>query len=244
MSSGQVELRGPDALAVQRVRTAYQQVADQLLESIISGSLKPGDRLPSESDLTTLFGVSRGTVREALRVLASRDLIHTTRGTTGGTFVSTIERDKISVYLETSIGLMTGAQAVDVADMLQARELLEVPAAGLAAKHRTDQHLAAMSEAIESEMLRRGRSGKFREHRNFHGVVVQATGNELLSVMTEPVFRLLQTRFLDPNVSPEFWQQVDDDHRDIFAAIGDGDADRARTAMHEHLERLRPAYHD
>ena len=80
---------GPDpsaALRVNRVQPAYQQVADQLRDRILDGSVAAGDRLPTEVELSEIFGVSRSTVREALRVLASRGLIRTTRGTTGGTF--------------------------------------------------------------------------------------------------------------------------------------------------------------
>ena len=103
---------GGDALGVSRVRPAYQQVADQLLDLILSGSLSSGDRLPSEAELSGVFGVSRSTVREALRVLASRDLIHTLRGTTGGTFVSRVKFEQVSEYLEASLGLLTGSSDV------------------------------------------------------------------------------------------------------------------------------------
>lgn len=232
----------PDGLAVSRVLPAYQQVADQLLDLILSGSLASGDRLPPEASLASIFGVSRSTVREALRVLASRDMISTTRGTTGGTFVSRIELDQVSDYLETSIGLMSGTDDVSVADMLEAREVLEVPAARMAAERREDHHVAAMREVIDREVLSRGRTGKFREHRNFHHLVVEATGNGLLTVMTAPVFRVLQARFLNPDVPRDFWGQVDADHDEIWVAIRDGDQDAAATAMHEHLQRLREAY--
>lgn len=233
-----------DGLGVSRVRPAYQQVADQLLELIISGSLASGDRLPSEADLATSFGVSRSTVREALRALASRDLIETTRGTTGGTFVRRVQIGQVSDYLETSLGLMSGTDAVDVADMLEAREILEVPSARMAAERRRDHHLEMLREAIDREQQTRGRGHKFREHRNFHGIVVQAAGNGLLGMMTEPVFRVLQTKFLDPEVPTGFWGEVDHDHQEILDAIADQDGAAAATAMHEHLVRLRVAYHD
>lgn len=238
------ELAAGEALGVSRVRPAYQQVADQLLELILSGSLSSGDKLPSETDLSGVFGVSRSTVREALRVLASRDLIHTMRGTTGGTFVSRVQFEQVSDYLETSIGLLTGSSEVTVAEMLEARELLEVPSARLAATRRTDEHISAMREAIEREHTGRGRAVKFREHRTFHGIVVEAAGNGLLSVMTDPVFRVLQAQFLDPDITTEYWSDVDHDHEEILRCIESGDGDGAATAMKQHLIRLRSAYHD
>ncbi|HZJ07411.1 MAG TPA: FCD domain-containing protein [Nocardioidaceae bacterium] len=230
------------ALSVSRVRPAYQQVADQLLELILSGSLASGDRLPAETELASIFGVSRSTVREALRGLASRDLTYTTRGTTGGTFVARVQLAQVSDYLETSIGLMSGTDDLSVGDMFEARELLEVPSARLAAIRHNESHLASMREAIDREVTSRGRVVKFRVHRNFHSLVVQAAGNSLLSVMTEPVFRVLQSRFLNPNIPEAFWGQVDHDHEEILRVIKAGDGDAAAIAMREHLVRLRPAY--
>lgn len=231
-------------LGVSRVRPAYQQVADQLLDLILSGQLSAGDRLPAEGDLAASFGVSRSTVREALRSLASRDLLETTRGTTGGTFVRKVEVGQVREYLEMSIGLMWGADEITVTEMLEAREVLEVPAARMAAERREDHHVDQMWEAIERETRSRGRGVKFREHRNFHGVIVQAAGNGLLELMTDPVFRVLQTKFLDPEIPPAFWAVVDDDHRKITEAIKEQDGDAAAAALHEHLVRLRDVYRD
>src|SRR5919206_988469 len=85
--------------AVQRVRKAYEQVADQLRELITSGELAPGQRLPSEAALAVQFGVSRATIREALRVLLTQNLIRTTKGAHGGSFVNLPTVDHISAFL-------------------------------------------------------------------------------------------------------------------------------------------------
>jgi GntR family transcriptional repressor for pyruvate dehydrogenase complex len=73
---------------VQRVRPAYRQVADELRNQIVAGLLPAGHRLPNEAELSRAFGVSRSTVREALRVLTSQHLIETLRGVRGGSFVA------------------------------------------------------------------------------------------------------------------------------------------------------------
>jgi len=75
-------------------------------------------------------------------------------------------------------------------------------------------------------------------------VVVQAAGNGLLELMTDPVFRVLQAKFLDPAVPPSFWSVVDEDHRAITEAIRDQDGEAAATALHDHLVRLRDVYKD
>lgn len=229
-------------LPVTKVLPAYQQVANQLRALVLEGRLAPGDRLPNEADLSAHFGVSRSTIREALRVLASRDLVETSRGVTGGTFIARVNPDKVRDYLETSLGLMTGAEDVTVREMLEAREILEVPAARLAAERAEEETVEALRRAVAREKESRGRGSKFEEHRNFHQLVVQAAGNELLSLMNEPVFLVLRARFLRPDIAPDFWAHVDDDHEEILERIAAGDAEAAGEAMREHLRRLRPAY--
>jgi GntR family transcriptional repressor for pyruvate dehydrogenase complex len=234
----------PDALSVNRVLPAYEQVAEQLRQLILRGELAPRDRLPVEGELCAIFGVSRSTIREALRVLAARDLVHTVRGTTGGTFVSKTDAAKVSQYLETSLGLMSGADAITVAEILEARELVEVPAARLASSRAAPEHIAAMREALDREVASMGRGLKFREHRNFHGIIVEAAGNGLLKIMNDPVFKVLQAKFLRPDVAPEFWHEVDSEHGAILDCIAAGDGEGAAQAMLDHLATLRVLYED
>ena len=228
--------------AVRRVRTAYQQVADQLLSLVLDGTLAAGDKLPPEGDLSAMFGVSRSTVREALRSLASRDLIHTVRGTSGGTFVSRVQVEEVSGYLETTFGLMSGSADIDVCQMLEARELLEVPAVRLAAVRRDPEHLTALRDAVERDSQARDRGEKFRDHRHFHAVIAAASANPFLELMSEPVFRVLRARFLKPDIPPEFWYDVDRDHVEIVRLVEAGDADGAAEVMRRHLRAIRAGY--
>lgn len=99
-------------MGVHRIRKAYEQVADQLLGLIISGELTPGTRLPSEVDLASQFGVSRTTVREALRILATRNLIESRRGVSGGHFVLQPDVGSMTEYLVTNVGLLAAAKLV------------------------------------------------------------------------------------------------------------------------------------
>lgn len=226
-----------------RIRPAYQQVADQLMGRILDGSLATGDRLPAESDLAVAFGASRSTVREALRVLASRDLIVTSRGTTGGSFVARAEAEQVSAYLETSIGLMSGGDGISLDHMLEAREMVEVPAARLAAARREQGHIEQLHEAIEVENRAGGRSERFERNKHFHGIVLEASGNTLFALVNEPVFRVLRARFSKPEMPAEYWQMVREDHAEVVRLIEERDQDGAAAAMHAHLERIRPAYH-
>jgi GntR family transcriptional repressor for pyruvate dehydrogenase complex len=231
-------------LGVSRVRPAYQQVADQLRDRILDGSLTSGDRLPTEIELSEIFGVSRSTVREALRVLASKDLIRTTRGTTGGTFVARVQFNQVSDYLEMSLGLMSGAKDISLDDLLEARECLEVPAAGFAAQRREERHIELMRQAVEREKLARLRGTKFQEHRTFHGVLVDASHNQLLGVMSEPLFRVLQARTAEHDMAAEYWTQIDVEHTQICSLVEAGDVTGAQDAMRAHLATVRRAYEE
>src|SRR5438105_3541510 len=86
-------------LGVRPIRLAFQQVADQLRELIVHGELGPGTRLPSEPELATQFLVSRSTIREALRMLSSQQLITTSRGVGGGSYITHPEPEAISRVL-------------------------------------------------------------------------------------------------------------------------------------------------
>ncbi|MGY1694709.1 MULTISPECIES: FadR/GntR family transcriptional regulator [unclassified Geodermatophilus] len=220
---------------------AYQELARTLREQILAGELRPGDRLPIEPELCRLHGVSRSTVREALRVLSSQHLVTTTRGVSGGTFVVHPQPGHISSYLQTSFALMAAAPGSSVRDLLEVRELLEVPAAGLAAERRTAAHLQQLRgtlfdpRTVDVDHV-------FQDNRNFHVTLLVAAGNPLVEAMTRPLFGVLNERFLRDQAPARFWYRVDRDHREILAAIEAGDAEAARQAQHEHLGHLRTTY--
>lgn len=228
-------------LAIKRIRPAYEQVAEQLRALVLGGTVAPGDRLPVEGDLSAEFGVSRSTIREAIRLLSSQSLVYTVRGPAGGTFVSAADPDSVRDYLETSIGLLSGNEGISVGDLLEVREVLEVPAARLAAQRRTDEHLALMRDAIEREKQRSDRGERFELNHQFHAQVLAAAGNPLLTVVTDPVYRVIQTRFLKDESRP-FYNRVHDEHVALLGFIERGDGDGAAQAMHEHLVQLRDTY--
>ncbi|HEX2031568.1 MAG TPA: FadR/GntR family transcriptional regulator [Actinomycetota bacterium] len=233
----------PGALSVAKVRPGYQQVADQLRELILEGRINAGERLPTESELTEMFGASRSTVREALRILSSQNLIVTARGAGGGTFVSRPEPRYVSDFLEASFGLLSDSEHLTVDHLLEAREILEVPAAGLAAARRTEEHLTALRSCFPARDDA-SRAHLFEGNLLFHITIVEAAGNMVLPVITRPIFSVLRTRFLRDAAPPAFWRRVARDHRDILAAIEDGSETDAKARMERHLENLRPTYEE
>lgn len=224
-----------------RVLPAYRQVAEQLHELILKGTLAAGERLPAEGEMASQFGVSRSTIREALRGLSSQRLVYTTRGVNGGTFVAEPSSEHLQSYLETTLGLLSGADVVSVDEILEARELFEVPAARFAAVRRDEDQLTRLKATLVSgEDVDLARD--FEGHKEFHFAILKASGNQLLEVIARPVFSVLATRFARDRESPEFRAAVVGDHQDIFDAIAAGDAEAAARLMHTHLERLRPMY--
>lgn len=228
-------------LPISPVLPAYEQVANQLHELIIKGTLTVGERLPAEGEMATQFGVSRSTIREALRGLSSQRLVHTKRGVSGGTFVAEPSSEHVHTYLETTIGLLSGADVVSVDEILEARELFEEPAARLAAGRRSEDDLNRLRATLgpgDGAVPPHG----FVGHREFHFAILKASGNQLLDVIARPVFSVLETRFVRDRTSSGFWAAVEADHQDIFDAIAAGDSEASGRFMHSHLERLRPMY--
>ncbi|HTW16766.1 MAG TPA: FCD domain-containing protein [Nocardioides sp.] len=219
---------------------AYAVIADRLRTRILSGELRPGERLPSEADLMAQFGFSRSTIREATRILASENLVVTTRGTTGGTFVAVPDMARLSTHLENSVALMTVAETVSVEQLMDVRLLTEVHAAGTAAQRRTPEQLAGMREAIELPEA----SATYEANQEFHMLILNAAGNPMLELVCAPVFRVLRGRFAHGRAPEDFWTSSQVDHRRIMAAIEQGDSMTAMSEMRRHLDRLSDAYEE
>jgi GntR family transcriptional repressor for pyruvate dehydrogenase complex len=220
----------------------YEQVAEELRTRVVGGTLPPGSRLPNEAVLAQEFGVSRPTVREALRSLAAQDLIRTAKGAGGGSFVTLPSVERVSDFLHSSITLMADANDVSLEDLLEARELIEVPAARLAAARRRDDELERLRETIPDQPLRLGPDQQFVYNQDFHSVVIGCCDNALLAIAAQPIFGVLQRNLARTKLGARFHRAINEQHRTIAAAIEAGDAEAAGAEMHAHLEYLRPYY--
>jgi DNA-binding FadR family transcriptional regulator len=209
---------------------------------VVDGTLQPGSRLPNEAALAREFGVSRPTLREALRALAAHDLIRTAKGAGGGSYVTLPSVEGVSSFLHSSIALMAEAEDVSLENLLEARELLEIPAARLAAQRRTRADLDRLRATIPDQPLRLGPDQQFVYNQDFHSLVIDSCANALLAMAAQPVFGVLQRNLARSKLGVRFHRVVNDQHRAIAAAIECGDADAAADEMHAHLEYLRPYY--
>ncbi|HXD39447.1 MAG TPA: FadR/GntR family transcriptional regulator [Ramlibacter sp.] len=238
---------GADAQAP--VRRRARRLAHQLVEGIgaqIQGqSLKPGDKLPTESEIMQTYGVSRTVVREALSRLQAAGLVETRHGI--GTFVLQPQPGQGFGIDPSDI-----ATAVDVMAVLELRISLETESAGLAAQRRSDSQLAEMRAALDAFEANVGGAGDavtpdFR----FHLAIANATGNRYFAdIMSHlgatliPRTRIDSSRFAQEDL-PQYLRRVNREHEEIYSAIARGDAESARAAMRIHLtnsrERLRRA---
>ena len=148
MTSDQVQtLNMFTQISPRRGTRLYELVAEQVEEMILSGQLASGDRLPSEAELGEQFSVSRTVVREAIKVLADKGLVRPEPGR--GTFVA---RPDVEL-LVTSMDTILRIEQCTLADVLELRRMIEVPAAGLAAKRAGANDRAAMRSAYEEMQL-------------------------------------------------------------------------------------------
>ena len=188
------------------------------------------------------FGVSRATLREALRLLGAENLIRTAKGAGGGSFVTVPSADHLSDSLRSGLGRLAVSEHLTLEELLEARELLEVPAARLAARRRAEEDVARLRESIPGDPLRLGTQEQFVYNRDFHAVVIEACGNTMLSIAAQPIFQVLQTHLSRSKLGREWHRAINQHHRSIAAAIEAGDEDAAGGEMYDHLEYLRPFY--
>ncbi|WP_170606846.1 FadR/GntR family transcriptional regulator [Ruegeria arenilitoris] len=158
------------------------QIAQAIRDAIVSGALIVDERLPSETELSDQFRVSRPTVREALKRLAAQSLIRTQRGAAGGAFVNRLNfEDAYSQQITTST-LLLSMNAVSFDTACEARYALERACAALSADRRTPDHLATM----RTEIFRQSQPGLTDEafctsDVAFHRALVDGAGNPVLS---------------------------------------------------------------
>ncbi len=217
---------------------AYQALADDLRARITSGQLQPGDRLPTEPQLCQSSGVSRSTVREALRLLASQNLIVTTRGVAGGSFVVHPSPAQISDAICTGVQLLWASSLVSPEELLEVRTMVEVPVAGLAARRRTAEQLAALRDTL-FDPITADVAQMISVHPRFHTALAAACGNPVLELIALPLQAVSNLLLLADELDRAGWTRVDADHRAIVAAIERQDPAAAEVAAARHLDFLR-----
>jgi DNA-binding FadR family transcriptional regulator len=187
-----------------RVPKTAELVAATLRRQIVRGELREGDALPSETALMEHFGVSRPTLREAFRLLESESLISIRRGSHGGARVEIPNGDVAARYA----GLVLEYRGTTLADVYEARAVLEPPCAGLLAARRTAGELRILwAEVEQAEALRDDPGQAARVQTDFHSVIVDLAGNETVRVLSGMLRHIIDiatfTRVEQAAASPE-----------------------------------------
>ena len=213
---------------VQPVR-AYQRVAEQIEDRILSGELPPGSRLPGERDLVGQFAVGRSTVREALRVLQSAGLIRSRPGDPLGAEVLGITPDNLS----SALGRLTRSHLCSLGELVQFRMVLDAESNRLAARLHSEADLARMAEQIDRmEALSEVGLHAFSEaDALFHRAVAEASGNSLLGLCAravhDAVVEVIKDKIASVGDTAVWMQRSVAHHRQVLTAIGERDGERA-----------------
>jgi GntR family transcriptional repressor for pyruvate dehydrogenase complex len=221
-------------------KSLADDLAEELLDQIIEGRYPPGSALPSELELAEQAAVSRLTVREAINTLRAKNVVRIQRGR--GTYVNPPDR---WTALESVLRAARSGGAADRSPgipyrLLEARRIIEVSVAELAAARRSDDDLAAMEEAL-ADMRTAAAAGDVDRFVTadiaFHQAVLDAAGNPFISVLFDPLGQLLVEARRQTSAHADIRTHAIEQHQHVLAAIRSRDPEQARWAMHGHLRQ-------
>src|ERR1700722_9547273 len=229
--------RAEDKAVYKLVRTSrlYEQIVQQIEESILKGDFKPGDQLPAERDLAQRFGVSRTAVREAVKALREKGLVEAYSGR--GTFIT----DGTSQAIRQSLGLMVKiGQPSGSIHLAEVRAILEPEIAALAATRIQEQHLALMRDAVAlMDRAQDDPDAYIEADLDFHLALAEAADNPLILSLLDSIVGLLREqrmRIFQVEGGPERGQFH---HKRILQAVEQHNSEQARAAMRAHLQQVR-----
>ena len=218
--------------------SAAEQIADQIRMGILRGQLQPGQRLPAEAELATEYSVSRGTIRETMKLLSAQQLVQTSRGAAGGTFVRVPERGTAAAALGETIALWFNAGSTSLAEVNAAREWIERGCVQLAVAHRDERDLEAIRTTVEAmEAGGIDMDDMLAIDIEFHEAIAAAAGNSVLELAMTAI--LLMRPFTNTMLVPHLGiEEVATQHRAIYEALLAGDERAALEAFDGHMSYL------
>jgi GntR family transcriptional repressor for pyruvate dehydrogenase complex len=220
---------------VVRTSRLYEQIVQQIEESVLNGTLKPGDQLPAERELAQRLGVSRTAVREAVKALREKGLVEAYSGR--GTFVTdgTTQAARQSFDLMVKIGQQEGAP-----HLAELRLILEPGIAALAAVRAKEEDLTALREAVAvMDRAQDDPEAYIEADLDFHLALAETVANPLILSLIDSIVGLLREqriKIFNVEGGPQRGQVH---HKRILDAMERRDAEMARTAMRSHLEQVR-----
>jgi GntR family transcriptional regulator, transcriptional repressor for pyruvate dehydrogenase complex len=213
----------------------YEQIVQQIEESVLKGALKEGDQLPAERELAQQFGVSRTAVREAIKALHEKGLVDAYPGR--GTFITSGNSNSMRQSLDR---ILKSGHTAGAAHLVEIREILEPEIAALAAERADDQDLATMREAVSvMDNARRDADAFIEADLDFHLALAEAAANPFILSLIDSIVGLLREqrmRIFYVDGGPERGQFH---HKRILDAMERRDSRAVREAMQAHLRQVR-----
>ena len=224
----------PDMFSPVNVDRVSQVIVDQIKALIRDGRLLPGDRLPSERELCQRFGVSRVTVREALRVLEATGLLAIRVGAHGGAFLTSPTTERLSEGLADLISVST----LTAANVTEARVIVELGILPLAVERATDEDIAALFEMVDdAEQELEAGAYDVEMSAAFHIRLAQCTHNPAIAMLVQSFHGPLLMSLAEAHQSAPMNSRGIDEHRKLSQAVKDRDLAAARKIATTHLNR-------
>jgi GntR family transcriptional regulator, transcriptional repressor for pyruvate dehydrogenase complex len=215
-----------------RGKDATQLVVSHVRGMLDRGELRPGDRLPAERELARQLGISRPSLRAGLRSLAVMGVVQIRPG--AGSFIA----GGPPAFGSDALRIQASLHGFTRDQMFQARLVLEVAVAGMAAEHATSDDLIAVSDEATGMFASLDEPQTFLRHDiEFHRAIAAACGNPILSAIVNMVSEQFREQRQQTIAGAHDLKEAADEHRAIYLAIRGHDPERARRAMREHLER-------
>ncbi len=218
----------------------FQDVVEQIQEAIFDGRLQTGQTLPAERELKTMFNISRGTLREALRVLEQKGLIEIKLGVGGGSIVKAVDTAQISE----SLGLLIRSQKVSLNHLARFREDVEGIIAAHAAQRRSREDIKKLKQLLTKarECVEQGRTQRdtfINIDKQIHMSLAEISGNPIYISVLHSIHDNIH-RYYDRFLSmekPELEENYQDLY-DIIEAVEKGRAEQARDLAQHHVKRF------
>jgi GntR family transcriptional repressor for pyruvate dehydrogenase complex len=225
---------------VRRLRN-HEQVLAQIQDKILDGELRIGAKLPSERELVEILGVSRTSVREALRALEAMGVIDAQAGS--GRDSGSVVSGRSSEALGNLLRLHVALAEISLAELIEIRVQLEGPAAAGAAQHSTADDIARLRELNEGMRARSLPSDQFNElDAEFHVSIAKASGNALAATLMQALRAAVKSEMVAAFTLLDDWRtvadQLVDEHEGIIAAIEARDRAGASRLVEEHIRRF------
>ena len=218
-------------------KSLTETVMDGLLDDILSAEYAIGTALPPEVDIATSHGVSRVTVREALKTLQAGNVVTIRRGV--GTFVNH-PSEWTSLQMVLLYASRNSSAATAAIDLIELRRMVETGAAALAARHRSATDLTQLRVFItemEQASARPNVDAFVQADIAFHDVILRASQNLFVPVLFEPLGRLLYDNRMRTSSVPQIQINAIAMHHGILKALTTGDVERSRRAMDKHMDQ-------